>query len=416
MAYWTSYIGVGLRGRGQAVLHRVGHDAVQPAGGGCLAPGTGPGRCGLHLDPAPALRAVLPVHLPHGNGHRGGRLPGQHPQPRRHGVDLPQRGAAAVHAHDPEGGPARGAGRRRAAGRGGADGRGAAGRDATGTRAPSGAGGGARRSAGDDRPGRAAAGARHGGREAADLGSHPCRLDGRRRRPRSRPGAQLARFRAARADLRLLPVGRHDRRDPAAGDRQAGGGALRDPVLGPHRNRPAVDDRPAGRAAAAVPRPAQAAAGARRRRRGGHGQRRRRAAQRRGGGIGRGGVAGRPGPGPPHAQLRPHARGAAARRRAGSAGAAAPGAALRPGPRPRGGWGGALDAGHHRRRRGRGPGGPGRIRRAPGAQPGPLRGRPVRGGAAPVRPGGGGRGGLGLQPAAAVRARVRAPEPRPDAA
>ena len=36
--------------------------------------------------------------------------------------------------------------------------------------------------------------------------------------------------------------------------------------------------------------------------------------------------------------------------------------------------------------------------------------------AAPVRRGGGGRGGLGLQPAAAIRARVRAPEPRADAA
>ncbi len=75
-------------------------------------------------------------------------------------------------------------------------------------------------------------------------------------------------------------MGRHDRRDPSAVDRPARGGALRDPVLRPARDRPAVDGRPARAAAATPPRPAAPVAAADGRGGSGHGLGRRHLAKR----------------------------------------------------------------------------------------------------------------------------------------
>ena len=57
-------------------------------------------------------------------------------------------------------------------------------------------------------------------------------------------------------DLRLLQLGRHHRRDPAAPDRSPGRGSLRDALLRPPRDRPALDGRPARAAGAAAARAA----------------------------------------------------------------------------------------------------------------------------------------------------------------
>ncbi len=107
--------GRGLQRPRPALLHRGRHDAVQPARGGRVAAAAGAGGGGLRLDAAAALRAVLPLPAARRRGDRRGRLPGGHAEPRDDGVDLPQRAARALHAHDPEGGAARGDGDRRPA-------------------------------------------------------------------------------------------------------------------------------------------------------------------------------------------------------------------------------------------------------------------------------------------------------------
>ena len=121
------------------------------------------------------------------------------------------------------------------------------------------------------RPGRPAALRPRAGRLVR--GCRPRRRHGRRRRPRGG---------APRPALRLLRLGRHDRRRAAGAGRRAGRRALRGPVRRPALGRPAVDARRAGAAAARAARSARAAARPRERRRRGGGRRRRPRAQRRG--------------------------------------------------------------------------------------------------------------------------------------
>ena len=274
----------------------------------------------------------------------------------------------------------------------------------------------ARRAGGADRAGRAAARARHGRRAQLTWDRIPEAWTEAGARPRPRAAAQHARARAARPDLRLLQLGRDRRPDPPAAHRTAGRRPLRDALRRPARVRPAGDGRPARGPAPPVPRAARPAAAPDGRRRRGHRQRRRHLAQRR-----------RPTPRPPRRRSPPRAW-------AAPRAATAPAAAL---PPARGDVGPATVQPQVRRYdlpggRGivtsspRGPAtvvdggaegsaGAGRLRRAARAPPAALRGRPDRRRAAPR--GRARRRGRGhrLQPAPPLPARVRRPEPRPDA-
>ena len=208
-------------------------------------------------------------------------------------------------------------------------------------------------------------------------------------RPRPRAAAQLARAGPARADLRQLHLGRDDRRDPAARDRSARSRcATRPPTA--TRTPPTCSGRSTGSSSSAACcrascRPLLRLIGAGAVvtgsdddiSRSGGGQRRR-----------GGRRAGRPGPRRARAQLRARARGEppargeldgparAARRCAATTSAAGRGLVHVD----------AAGPAHDRRRRRRGAGGPGRLRRAAGARADPLRRRPRRGRAAPRRP------------------------------
>src|SRR4051812_34458534 len=135
------------------------------------------------------------------------------------------------------------------------------------------------------RPGRAARVRRApvlpGPRGRAHLEAHPGRVAGRCFRARPRFAAWVACAGAARPAVRVLPLGRDRRPDPALPHRTPGRDPQRAAVRRPARRRPPVDDRqprspaaPAPRRAAVAARPAERPCGGER-----HG--RRRGAQRR---------------------------------------------------------------------------------------------------------------------------------------
>ena len=197
-------------------------------------------------------------------------LPRGHAAAPRRDVHLQPRAGHALPAHDLQGGPAR---RARPLGPGRA---------------------GDRRAA----PARAPVGARGGlavlvalscwpvvaRRRRRPPARHPPRardVDGRRARPRPHAARRRPRDGAPGAAVRLLPLGRQLRPDPARADRQARREPLHRPVRRPALGRPAVDDRRAGQPAARAARPAAPAAGPHGRRGRDPGRRRRPLAQRR---------------------------------------------------------------------------------------------------------------------------------------
>ena len=98
-------------------------------------------------------------------------------------------------------------------------------------------------------------------RPAADV-RRGARVVARGRPPRRRDGGGgRARRRAAGPAVRVLPLGRHDRRDPARARRAPRGGPLRGALRRPARRRPALDHGRARPAAARAARPARPAAG-----------------------------------------------------------------------------------------------------------------------------------------------------------
>ena len=110
MAYWTSYVGVGFCGAERAALQRGGDAAVQPVRRGRLAAAARARRGRASSGPgAGATRPFFLLMLLVGVADRGRRLPGRDAEPRRDGVDLPQRPAPALHAHHAEGRAAGGA-------------------------------------------------------------------------------------------------------------------------------------------------------------------------------------------------------------------------------------------------------------------------------------------------------------------
>ena len=89
-----------------AAVQRLADAALQPAGGRCLAAHPRARAYGTALDEALPLRALPAAAGRGGSGDRGGRVPGGHADPQRHGVGLQALLRPALHAHHPEGGPA----------------------------------------------------------------------------------------------------------------------------------------------------------------------------------------------------------------------------------------------------------------------------------------------------------------------
>ncbi len=132
-----------------------------------------------------------------------------------------------------------------------------------------------------DRAGRIAARTRRRDRYADRVEADSVGVEEHREVPRPKPPGEHTRARAARADLRVLHLGWHDRLDPAAAHEPPGRRPLRDAVRGPAFGRPPHDRRRHGSATPARAGSAATAAEADRRRGGRHRRRRRHDPERR---------------------------------------------------------------------------------------------------------------------------------------